>query len=74
MSLADQVLIIYAGTRGFADNVAIERMRAWENDLLRYMESSHPEVVKDIAEKKRITEQNEEALRKGLETFNSTWR
>ncbi|MGD2159431.1 MAG: F0F1 ATP synthase subunit alpha [Anaerolineales bacterium] len=72
--LEDQVMIIYAGTRGFADNVPIERMRAWENDLLRYMESSHPEVGKDIAEKKRITEENEDDLRKSLETFNSTWR
>jgi F-type H+-transporting ATPase subunit alpha len=67
-------MIIYAGTRGFADNVPIERMRAWENDLLRYMESSHPEVGKDIAEKKRITEENEDDPRKSLETFNSTWR
>jgi F-type H+-transporting ATPase subunit alpha len=67
-------MIIYAGTRGFADNVPIERMGAWENDLLRYMESSHPEVGRDIAEKKRITEENEDDLRKSLETFNSTWR
>jgi F-type H+-transporting ATPase subunit alpha len=72
--LEDQVMIIYAGTRGFADNVPIERMGAWENDLLRYMESSHPEVGRDIAEKKRITEENEDDLRKSLETFNSTWR
>jgi len=74
MSLENQVVVIYAGTNDFADNVAIERMRAWETALVRYMETSHPEIGRDISENKRITEDNETKLRAALETFKSTWQ
>jgi len=73
MSLENQVVVIYAGTNGFADGVAIERMRAWETALVRYMETSHSEIGRDISEKKRITDDNETKLRAALETFKSTW-
>jgi F-type H+-transporting ATPase subunit alpha len=73
MSLENQVIVIYAGTRGFADKIPIDRMKAWENSLLRYMESSHPEIGKDIRSKKRITEENEAAIREALTAFNATW-
>jgi F-type H+-transporting ATPase subunit alpha len=72
--LEDQVIVIYAGTQGFADNVPVERMDEWENALLRYMEASHPEIRKSILEEKRITEDTEKNLREALETFNKTWR
>ncbi|MFH2038564.1 MAG: F0F1 ATP synthase subunit alpha [Chloroflexota bacterium] len=74
MSLENQVIVIYAGTNGFADNVAIERMRAWETALVRYMETSHPEIGRGISESKRITDDNEAKLRAALETFKTTWQ
>ncbi|HBG74065.1 MAG: F0F1 ATP synthase subunit alpha [Chloroflexi bacterium GWB2_49_20] len=74
MSLENQVVVIYAGTNGFADSVPIERMRAWETALIRYMETSHPEVGRDITENKRITEDNDKKLRAALDTFKSTWQ
>ncbi len=42
MSLENQVMVIFAGTKGFADKVPLERMRAWEQALLRFMETSLP--------------------------------
>ena len=74
MSLENQVVVIFAGTNGFADNVAIERMRSWETSLIRFMDISHPEIGKDITENKRITEDNEKKLRSALDTFKSTWQ
>jgi F-type H+-transporting ATPase subunit alpha len=71
--LEHQVIVIYAGTRGYADGVALDSMRRWENELIRFMETSHPEIGKDIADKKRITEENEAALRDALQAFGSTW-
>ncbi|MBN1146884.1 MAG: F0F1 ATP synthase subunit alpha [Anaerolineales bacterium] len=73
MSLENQVTVIYAGTHGYADKVPLDRMRAWEVALLRFMETSHPEIGKDIAEKKRIVEETEQALRAALDAFTSTW-
>lgn len=74
MSLENMVTVIYAGTQGFADNVPLDRMRSWELSLLRYMDSSYPEIGKDIAEKKRLTDQTQAQLRAALEAFTSTWQ
>jgi len=73
ISLENQVIIIFAGTRGYTDQVPLDLMRRYELELVRFMETSHPEIGKDIAEKKRITEENEAPLRQALEAFNSTW-
>ncbi|NMC11304.1 MAG: F0F1 ATP synthase subunit alpha [Chloroflexi bacterium] len=74
MSLEDQVIVIYAGTRGYADNVALNEMRRWETSLLRFMESTHPDIRKDIAEKKRISDEIEPELKSAIETFTAAWQ
>jgi F-type H+-transporting ATPase subunit alpha len=38
------------------------------------METAHPEIGKDIGEKKRITDETQARLRAALETFTSTWQ
>ncbi|HEY61611.1 MAG TPA: F0F1 ATP synthase subunit alpha [Anaerolineae bacterium] len=73
MSLEHEVLVIYAGTNNYADDVSLERMKEWENALIRYMDTSHSEILKDIVEKKRITEENEAKLKNALDNFRSTW-
>jgi F-type H+-transporting ATPase subunit alpha len=74
MSLENQVTVIFAGTQGFADKVPLDRMRAWEQAVLRFMETSHPEIGRDISEKKRVTDENIAALRAALEEFTHTWQ
>lgn len=74
MSLENQVIVLFAGTQGFADAVPIEQMKAWENALLRFMESSYPEIGRDIAEKKIITDETRAKLVSALENFSSTWQ
>jgi F-type H+-transporting ATPase subunit alpha len=74
MSLVDQVVVMFAGTNGFADLVPVEKMAKWQTDLLKYMESSYPEIGKDIDEKKAITDDNRKKLMTALETFRNTWK
>jgi F-type H+/Na+-transporting ATPase subunit alpha len=74
MSLTDEVIAIFAGTNGYADLVPIDNMAAWQAEMLRYMETSHPEIGKEIAEKKIITDANRERLKKALDTFRITWK
>jgi F-type H+-transporting ATPase subunit alpha len=73
LSLENQVMEIFAGTRGYADNVQLDRMRQWETSLLRYMETTHPDIGKSIIEDKRITPDTEGKLIQALDTFVSTW-
>lgn len=74
ISLENQVIVIFAATNGYADKVALERMRAWELALIRFMETSYPEIGKDIAEKKRILDDTQAKLRAALDAFSSTWQ
>jgi len=73
MPLENQVMVIFAGTNGYADNVPLERMKKWEAHLIRYLSTSHPEIGKDIAEKKQITPETEKNLRQALAEFQATW-
>jgi F-type H+/Na+-transporting ATPase subunit alpha len=74
MSMENQVIEIFAGTQGFADKVPLERMREWEAELIRFMDSSHPEIGRDIAEKKRLTDETEAILREALKAFSVGWQ
>ena len=71
--LEHEVIVIYAGTQGYSDNIPLERMREWEQSLLRFMDISHPEIGRDIVDKKTITDENTATLRSALDTFNTTW-
>jgi F-type H+/Na+-transporting ATPase subunit alpha len=74
MSLSDQVISLFAGTNGYADNVPLNKMAQWQADLLKFMESSHPELGRDIAEKKVITDATRANFTKALEAFNHGWQ
>ncbi|MFZ3078525.1 MAG: F0F1 ATP synthase subunit alpha [Bellilinea sp.] len=73
MSVENQVLALFAGVNGFIDQVAVERVKAWEREFLRYMETSHPEVGRLIAEKKSISPETETKLREALQAFQAGW-
>jgi F-type H+-transporting ATPase subunit alpha len=74
MSLEDQVIVFFAGTNGFADDVPLDQMKKWEAALLRDMDMRYPEIGKDIAAQKRITSETEERLRKALQEFKLSWQ
>jgi F-type H+-transporting ATPase subunit alpha len=73
MSLENQVMVIFAGTNGYADGVPLDKMAQWQADLIRYMESSHPEIGRDIVASKRISDETREKLVKALDGFRSGW-
>jgi F-type H+/Na+-transporting ATPase subunit alpha len=74
VTLAHQVMIIFAATQGYADEVPVEKMNQWQTDLIRYLDSSYPEIGKSISDTKRITDDNEARLREGLSGFKSSWQ
>jgi F-type H+/Na+-transporting ATPase subunit alpha len=69
ISFPRQVIAIFAGARGYLDDVPIDRVSDFERSLLRWMEQNHPEVEKDIEEQRRITEETEKTLRAAIEDF-----
>jgi len=71
--LEEQVMIIYAGTKGYVDHVPVARVREYERAFLNFMRTMHPEVGADIAARKLITPETEEVLKAALEEFNRRW-
>ena len=74
MSLADQVIVLFAGTNGFADQVPVGSMAKWQTDLLKFMEASYPEIGRDLAEKKMITDRTRASIAKALDAFRHSWQ
>jgi F-type H+-transporting ATPase subunit alpha len=73
MSLAEQVMIIYAGTNGYADHVSVPRMEEYEEQVLRFLVTQYPEVGQAIEREGRISEDTEEKLKDALDLFNRSW-
>ncbi|MFP6685207.1 MAG: F0F1 ATP synthase subunit alpha, partial [Polyangiaceae bacterium] len=64
-----QVLIIYAATRGYVDALPIEVLARYEEELYKYCETKHPEILTDISEKQVLSADLVERLNAMLETF-----
>ena len=69
MPLAKQVIILYAAINGYIDDIAIEKVTAFEAELQRFMETTHPEIVQTISSEKAISAATEEALKKAISEF-----
>ncbi|HKG81299.1 MAG TPA: F0F1 ATP synthase subunit alpha, partial [Pyrinomonadaceae bacterium] len=74
MDVEKQVLVIWAATNGYTDDIAIEDVRRFETGLLKFVENSHPGLLADIAEKKTLTDEIKAGLKQVLEDFKDDWR
>jgi len=72
LSVEKQILIIYAGNRGFLDEFPISQVDDYEQRLYEYFESEHAELLKEIAEKKKIDGELDQAINSALTEFNKT--
>jgi len=70
LAVEKQVMIVYAATKGFLDQVPVEDLRRYEEDLYRYLEASASSVLSGIAEKKIIDDETKGALEAALTEFN----
>jgi len=73
MDVEKQVLIIWAASNGFVDDVPVENVRRFEAELLRFAENSHPGLLQAIREKKAITDEIKADLQQALKDFKDRW-
>jgi F-type H+/Na+-transporting ATPase subunit alpha len=69
-----QVLIIFAGTNGFVDELPLTALKKYERELYSFMESKHPEVFADILKKRELDNDLRAQLTKALEEFKGTFK
>ncbi len=68
-----QVLIIYAGSKGFLDDVEISEVGKFEAELYPFVEAKYPEVLDQIRTKKVLDKEIEDLLTKALNEFKTTF-
>jgi len=73
LSVEQQVLIIYAGNRGFLDAFSVDRIQDYEQKLFAHFERELPHVLKQIAEEKKIDAELDEAIAQELTAFNQAF-
>ncbi|MEO0136121.1 MAG: F0F1 ATP synthase subunit alpha [candidate division WOR-3 bacterium] len=69
MPVEKQVMIIYAGITGFLDDIPIEQVKRFEDEFLRYMDTTYPEIGKKIKETKDLDEDTEKKLSAAISEF-----
>ena len=69
LSIEKQVVIVYAGTRGFLDRHAVAEIASYERRLYPFLETRHPELLATLAEKRQIDDALAAQLDRALEEF-----
>lgn len=64
-----QVLSIYAGTKGYIDDVALEDVGRYEEGLFTFIEERYPAVLNDLRAKQAITDEIEANMKEALEAY-----
>jgi F-type H+-transporting ATPase subunit alpha len=72
MEVEKQVFIIWAVTNGLADDVAVEDLKRFEEEITAFIESSHPGVLNTMREKKSIDDDLKAAMKEAVEDFKAT--
>ena len=65
--------VIYAGTRGYLDNVAVSDVGRYEKDLLSSLRTRHADLLNAIRDKKALSPELEEQLKTVVADFTSNF-
>jgi len=74
MPVEQQVMIIYAVSNGFLDDVAVAQVRTWERDFLEFMSAQFPQVGDALRKEKVLSKDTEAALKQGIGAFKKVAR
>lgn len=69
----EQVVVIFAGVRGFLDKIAVEDVARYESELLRACRQTHKKLLGQIAKEKSLSAESETALAAFLDNFTKNF-
>jgi F-type H+-transporting ATPase subunit alpha len=73
LAVERQVVIIYAGTKGFTDKLPVDSLGEYEKELFALIDSKHPDIFKTIREKKQVTDELKPQLEGLLKSFGENF-
>ena len=72
MSVEHQVMVIFAVTNGFLDQVAVGDIKEWERGFLEFVEEQFPQVPQKLRSEKVLSKETEAELRRAIENYNQS--
>ena len=70
MAVEQQVMVIYAVTNGFLDQIPVPQIKEWERTFLEFVEKQFPQVPQRIRADKVLSKESEADLKRAIEGFN----
>ncbi|HED0921452.1 TPA: F0F1 ATP synthase subunit alpha [Campylobacter coli] len=71
LSVEKQVVLIFAGTKGYLDDVAVSKIREFEDGIYPFIEAKYPDLFEQIHSKKALDAELEEKLAKAINEFKA---
>jgi len=66
-----QVMAIYAGTKGYIDDLPVDAVQRFRDGLLEFLENAHPEIGSAILSELKLSDETAEALGKAIEEYKA---
>ncbi|MFH1673486.1 MAG: F0F1 ATP synthase subunit alpha [Pseudomonadota bacterium] len=74
LSMEKQVSILYAGTRGFLDELPLDAVAKYEEGLYSFIEQKHPQIFKELDEKKAIDDSLDKTMTKAFGEYTQEFK
>ena len=73
LSMAQEVVILFAVNAGLIEDLALDRCADFQDQLLRYISSTHPDIVQTISDSGDLTEEIEGKLTQAINDFKGSF-
>ena len=74
MPVEEQIVLIYAGTKGYLDSLPVEDLGRFEAEFLEAMRTKYAEILKKIRDEKELTDKIDESLAKAIDKFTGEFK
>ncbi len=72
-SVTEQVLSLYAGTKGFIDDVDPKAVQQWETDFLHFASDKHADLIKELDDKADLTDEVAKMIETCIQDFKASY-
>jgi len=73
LKMEEQVCVIYAGVNGFLDKLPLDKVRPFEDGLLAFLRSKHPDILESIRSSTDLSSDVEAKLKSAVEAFSASF-
>ncbi len=69
MTVAEQVISVFTGVKGYLDDVDLDKIKKFENDIIEKIKSERPEIIDSIQSTGKLEEETEKSLVQLIESY-----